>query len=62
MFAHYKPVRVENKDGWWAIRASNTQNALTVRAEALSSAILNEMKQNIEKELMQSGVDFKFSF
>ena len=55
-------VRVENENGWWAIRASNTQNALTVRAEALSSAILKEMKQNIEKELKQSGIDFKFSF
>jgi len=55
-------VRVENKDGWWAIRASNTQNALTVRAEAVNLTILKKMTQNIENELKLSGVDFKFSF
>ena len=55
-------MRVENKDGWWAIRASNTQNALTVRAEAVNLMILKKMTQNIENELKLSGVDFKFSF
>lgn len=55
-------VRVESKKGWWGIRASNTQNALTVRAEALDKDSLKEMIKKIENELKLSGVNFKFSF
>ena len=54
-------VRVENDSGWWLIRASNTQNALTVRAESTSEKFLMEMTKIIEKELEKSGVKFKFS-
>ena len=55
-------VRVDNSEGWWGIRASNTQNALTVRAEAISDSDLVKMTKNIEKQLELSGVNFKFSF
>tara|TARA_Y100000590_G_scaffold105554_1_gene120096 strand:- start:8039 stop:9454 length:1416 start_codon:yes stop_codon:yes gene_type:complete len=54
-------VRVENDNGWWGIRASNTQNALTVRAEAINDNYLLKMKENIENQLKLSGVNFKFS-
>ncbi len=54
-------VRVDADDGWWGIRASNTQNALTVRAEAYNLNALAIMKKNIENQLKQSGVKFKFS-
>ena len=54
-------VRVESEDGWWGIRASNTENALTVRAEAVSSSQLKTMIKNIENQLELSQVNFKFS-
>ena len=54
-------LRVNLRDGWWGIRASNTQNALTIRVEAKDQKILNEMLLNIEKELKVSEIDFKFS-
>ena len=54
-------IRVETKNGWWGIRASNTENALTVRAESVHESELDNMKKNIEYELKLSGVEFKFS-
>jgi len=54
-------VRVENNEGWWGIRASNTENALTVRAEALSEESLKKMKKNIENQLKLSNVNFNFT-
>ena len=54
-------VRVENNEGWWGIRASNTENALTVRAEALSEESLKKMKKNIESQLKLSNVNFNFA-
>tara|TARA_B100001123_G_C15092241_1_gene940119 strand:- start:635 stop:1051 length:417 start_codon:yes stop_codon:yes gene_type:complete len=53
-------IRVESQYGWWGIRASNTQNALTVRAEANDKVNLKEFTENIEKELKMSGVEFRF--
>jgi len=54
-------VRVENNEGWWGIRASNTENALTVRAEALSEESLKKMKKNKESQLKLSNVNFNFA-
>ena len=46
-------IRVNNKKGWWLIRASNTQPALIVRCEAESQSYLNvlilEVKNLLEK-------------
>jgi len=36
-------VRVNNKDGWWLIRASNTQPALIIRCEADNKLNLNKL-------------------
>ena len=36
-------LRVNNKKGWWLIRASNTQPALIVRCEADSKSYLNKL-------------------
>lgn len=44
-------VRLEWKDGWAVIRASNTQPQLTMRAEATSEARLEEIKKVVEKAL-----------
>ena len=54
-------IRVENNYGWWAVRASNTQNALTVRAESFDKNLLKKLTRKIENELKLSGVDFKFN-
>ena len=54
-------VRVQNKTGWFLIRASNTQNQLTCRAEALNRKDLISLTDLIEKQLLLSGVNFKFT-
>ena len=54
-------IRVENSKGWFLIRASNTQNQLTCRAEALNKEDLYNLTNLIENQLKLSGVDFTFS-
>jgi phosphomannomutase len=54
-------IRVENKLGWFLIRASNTQNQLTCRAEALNKKDLITLTTIIEEQLLLSGVNFKFN-
>ena len=53
-------IRLENKDGWFLMRASNTQNQLTCRAESTSEQGLKKLVTVIEDQLMLSNVDFKF--
>ena len=54
-------VRVENEDGWFLMRASNTQNQLTCRAESISQAGLQKLIDIIEHQLSLSGVTYKFT-
>jgi len=54
-------IRVENDIGWFLIRASNTQNQLTCRAEALNKENLSNLTGLIENQLKLSGIDFKFN-
>jgi len=54
-------IRVENDNGWFLIRASNTQNQLTCRAESLNKDGLLELTRLIESQLKLSGVEFKFN-
>ena len=49
-------VRVQTNDGWWLLRASNTQAVLVARAEAMSEAGLERLKQALVQQLEQSGV------
>jgi phosphomannomutase / phosphoglucomutase len=44
-------VRLEFKDGWAVVRASNTQPQLTMRAEATNKASLNEIKAIVVESL-----------
>lgn len=44
-------VRLEWRDGWAVIRASNTQPQLTLRAEATSDKRLDEIKSIVEQSL-----------
>ena len=54
-------VRVENEDGWFLMRASNTQNQLTCRAESVSEEGLQKLIAIIEDQLHLSGVTYKFT-
>ena len=49
-------VRVRTPDGWWLLRASNTQAVLVARAEAADDAGLERLKLELTRQLGQSGV------
>ncbi|MDQ0838761.1 phosphoglucomutase/phosphomannomutase PgmG [Sphingomonas faeni] len=49
-------ARVTTADGWWLLRASNTQAMLTVRAEAKSEAALAVLLAEVDAQLAASGV------
>ena len=49
-------VRVTTDDGWWLLRASNTQNVLVARAEATDQAALDRLMAAIDEQLAASGV------
>jgi phosphomannomutase len=50
-------VRVTCEDGWWLLRASNTQAVLVARCEAADEAALARLKQALGDQLVASGVD-----
>jgi phosphomannomutase len=49
-------VRVTTKDGWWLLRASNTQDVLVARAESDSQQGLDRLLQQIDEQLAASGL------
>ncbi len=49
-------VRVMTEDGWWLLRASNTQAVLVARAEASSEAGLERLKRALVTQLEASGL------
>ena len=49
-------VRVQTADGWWLLRASNTQAVLVARAEARDEAGLNRLKAALTEQLETSGL------
>ena len=49
-------VRVKTKEGWWLLRASNTQDVLVARAEAGDAAGLDTLKKLLVDQLRASGV------
>ncbi|MBA3669298.1 MAG: phosphomannomutase/phosphoglucomutase [Sphingomonas sp.] len=49
-------VRVTTGDGWWLLRASNTQDVLVARAEATDQAGLVGLVDQVDGELARSGV------
>jgi phosphomannomutase len=50
-------VRVTNDDGWWLLRASNTQDVLVARAESDSEAGLERLMAQIDGQLAESGLE-----
>jgi phosphomannomutase len=49
-------ARVNTNDGWWLLRASNTQDVLVARAEAKDEAGLARLVGQIDAQLAQSGI------
>jgi phosphomannomutase len=50
-------VRVQTADGWWLLRASNTQAVLVARAESPTPEGLERLKAALASQLMQSGLE-----
>ncbi len=49
-------VRVRTADGWWLLRASNTQAVLVARAESATESGLARLKKELAAELGATGV------
>ena len=47
-----------NKDGWWLLRASNTQPALVIICESSSRTGLENQKKNVVDQLNQVDSNF----
>jgi len=50
-------VRVTTADGWWLLRASNTQDVLVARAESADQAGLDRLLAQIDAQLAASGLE-----
>ena len=50
-------ARVNTEDGWWLLRASNTQDVLVARAEARDEAGLDRLLGQIDEQLALSGLE-----
>ncbi len=50
-------VRVTTPEGWWLLRASNTQAVLVARAEAKTPAGLETLKAALVEQLEASGIE-----
>jgi phosphomannomutase len=49
-------VRVREGGGWWLLRASNTEDALTLRCEAPDEASLQKLTRRLAAQLEASGL------
>jgi len=50
-------ARVNTPDGWWLLRASNTQDVLVARAEAKTQEGLDRLLAQIDAQLAASGLE-----
>lgn len=50
-------ARVLSDDGWWLIRASNTQNVIVARCEGKDQAALMRVYEGLSEQLRLSGVE-----
>ena len=50
-------VRVTTPDGWWLLRASNTQDVLVARAESYTQQGLDRLLAQIDEQLEASGLE-----
>jgi len=59
-FSDIDGVRVMTADGWWLLRASNTQAVLVGRCEAIDDQALARVKANLSQHLAASGLNLPF--
>jgi phosphomannomutase len=50
-------VRVQSDDGWWLLRASNTQAVLVARCESTGEEGLTRLKSTLCEQLIASGLE-----
>ena len=50
-------VRVQSEDGWWLLRASNTQAVLVARCESTTGEGLERLKVVLGNQLRESGLE-----
>jgi phosphomannomutase len=50
-------VRCVSNEGWWLVRASNTQNIIVARCEAYSKENLKKIKSNLRKYLKKCSFE-----
>jgi len=50
-------VRVSTPEGWWLLRASNTEAVLTARCEATSADGLARLKQDLAAALRSAQIE-----
>ena len=50
-------ARVTTPDGWWLLRASNTQDVLVARAEAKDEQALERLLAQVDEQLALSGLE-----
>src|SRR3954454_7402601 len=55
-FSDIDGVRVRIPEGWWLMRASNTQAVIVVRAETSSEEGLDRLKRQLAAEMAPSGL------
>ena len=55
-------VRVETENGWWLLRASNTQAVLVARCEAANEESLSILKNQVRRQLAASNIDIPLDF
>ena len=55
-------VRVNTPDGWWLVRASNTQEVLVARAESSNQEGLERLKTLLKDQLKASGIEAPAGF
>jgi phosphomannomutase len=55
-FSAIDGVRVDTPDGWWLLRASNTQAVLVARCEAAGAEGLKRLRATLTEQLAASGV------
>lgn len=56
-FSDVDGVRVNTSDGWWLLRASNTQAMLVARCEGKDKAGLERLKKDLQDQLAKSNVE-----
>lgn len=49
-------IRMQNENGWWLLRASNTGAVLVARCEALTQENLNKLKQDLSNQLIANNI------